>query len=84
MKAILSYAANPEKQQFSFFSPKSSILPRVICNLDDPLQIGSSDWDHFFFCLVCGYVLKNREEKKKYSTNEMSIFGYSACSAFSK
>ena len=41
---MTSYDANPEKWQFSFRSPKSAILPRVIGNFDDPVPIGSSDW----------------------------------------
>ena len=40
MKAFPSYAANPEKQQFSFRSRKSAILPSVIGNFDDPVPIG--------------------------------------------
>ena len=49
MKRFPSYAANPEKRQLSFCSPKSAILPSAISNFDDPVPIGSSDWHHFFF-----------------------------------
>ena len=37
MKVFPSYAAKPVKQQFSFCSPKSAILPSLIGNFDDPL-----------------------------------------------
>ena len=40
MKAFLSSTANPEKWQFSFHSPKSAILPRVIGKIYDPLPTG--------------------------------------------
>ena len=64
MKVFPSYAANPEKWQFSFRSPKSTILSSVIGKFvdtlpddtlpddtlpDDTLPIRSSNWHHFFY-----------------------------------
>ena len=49
MNVFPSYAANPEKLQFSFRYPKSAMLPSMIGNFDDPVPIRSSDWHRFFF-----------------------------------
>ena len=35
MKVFPSYAANPEKRQLSFRSPKSAILSSATCTYDD-------------------------------------------------
>ena len=56
--------ANPVKWQFSFRSPKSANLPRVIGNFDDPLQIGSSDWHHFYADASCYYIPSRNKRKK--------------------
>ena len=59
---VPSYAANPVKRQFSFRSLKSAILPSVIGNFDDHLQIGSSDW-HLFFLLGMRLRLDNKKKR---------------------
>ena len=56
IKVFPSYAANPEKRQFSFRSPKSAILPSTIGKFDAPYRSGPDRVFRlallFFFCLV--------------------------------
>ena len=62
MKVFPSYDANPEKWQFSFRSPKSAILSRVIGNFDDAVPIGSSDWQ----CLLlsAGMAIGSKQQQE--------------------
>ena len=59
-----SYAANPVKWQFYFFSPNFAKSEPF----DDPLPIMISNWHHFFFCLVCCCLGKIKEDANNNQT----------------
>ena len=59
-----SYATNPVKWQFSFFSPNFAKSEPF----DDPLPIMISNWHHFFFCLVCCCLGKIKEDANNNQT----------------
>ena len=65
MKVFPSSAANPEKWQFSFRSPRPAILPSVACTYDDHFHTGNSlarvdgeaaGLSHVFTGEVCNYI----------------------------